>query len=486
MSSTQIRLSNKILKQTTIALLAVLFLFFFTSLGLPNSSQNYSQFLTGIVCERSDPDWCNRDDSGTILRVIETQESIVYRLNPISDSAYDDLVEIGSLNAANVLRLNSPYREYFKFHANLGGADITSLQLRVLLANSLFAVLSFWITYSVIPKSGKRWFLGVFGFAIVGGDFLPNSVSLAPIGMSSVSFLCAVALAASVLNTVPDGLRLKLITTFSTVLLYLFALIVALTRNDQMMLLGPLVVASTLPNARLLLKNRVNETKKKLRLFIQVLVVVSVVPGLLFVRRSGSWQVVPAGDPGLVGDPGLSLRSYAMETAKSPYYFALDFAPAWTDLFSSQVLQAVVGVTCLGIIALLIRYILTAQDNRFLFLFGATAYFYVVSYGIIWGPRAELRYLWNLLLGIMIVLLFSNDWSKKSSQQIRRLLTAGFIISVLLNLLALMSNFDTAKKFWWSDSDRLSGTIVFLITFALGSSLSATYVRNMLREQIKA
>jgi hypothetical protein len=282
-----------ILKQTIITILTILFLVFFTALASPNGSQNYSQFLTGIVCARANSDLCNRKER-TILRVIETQESVVYRLDPISDSAHDNFVEIGKVNAGNALRDKSPYEKYFKFHANFwGGADVTLLQLRVFFANSLLVVLIVCITISVLSMSQRRWFLGVLGFAIVGGDSLPNSVSLAPIGVSSVSFLCAVALAVSVINIAPDTFRTSLLNIFRIMLLCLFVLIVSWTRNDQMMLLGVLIVACVLQKTYLLLKNWANKTTVTFQLIQWALVVGAVIPGLVFVQPSGFWQVVP-------------------------------------------------------------------------------------------------------------------------------------------------------------------------------------------------
>jgi len=488
---------RKALKNSVIALLAILFLHFFTSLGLPDSSQNYTQFLTGVICARSDTDWCNESNGRTIIRIVETQESVVYRFDAINDSMYDNLVEIGSINSANTLRENSPNAKYFEFHANHLGQDVTSLQHRILFLNSVFVVAITWITYGVISISHKRWFLGLLGFSIVGGDFLPNAGSIAPIGISSISFFCSAALAISVVHSEPGRQRKTLLVASRLFLLFLYVSIVAVTRNDQMMLLSVLIFAIALPHSFSLLKNLGNETKQISQLILRFLLVCAVVPGLLFVRGSGSWQVVPSsgqqvvpssgqvvplGDVELVGETRLSVKSYVEEFVKSPGYFLLDFAPSWSDMFRSRVPQAAAGLFSLLIVVAMLRHVLHTRNSRLVLLAGVAGYFYVVSYGIIWGPRAELRYLWNLFLGVVLVSLFSNDWSQEISWRIRRLFTAGFLTSASLNLVALASNFDTEKKYWWSDSYSWPGVSIFLLTLMFGCSLSIVYVCYVIRQ----
>jgi len=461
----------------------VVFLTTFSALTQPGGSQNYSQFLTSFVCENPSSGLCVTTEPPKVLRSIETQSGVPYRIRTENADAEEALVEIGSINPANTLRKSEPHTRLARVLAVFVTGDASLTQLRIIAFMAAAALALILATHRVLADSDRKWFLAVLGLGLVLGDHLANSASFAPIGLSTAAFICAISLCAAI-NLRSESVQHSVFhQRRGTRLLGVCALVVASTRIDQYVLLLGLaggVVVQGMLNATCV------ERRLTRRQFVPVVrTALAFVPSVVVVGRDrflGGF--LPQSLPDQVADaPDTSggWGTVLSELLRAPGYFALDLLPEWSR-FSITANEARLVYAAIGavLLAILLYRLLQLRGRRLILFFLVLAAVWTVVFGALVGPRAELRYVWAAVLGAVYASVSSVAWGTRRAWLLQVVLAAGFATGVAANVVSLLGNFDSRKRFWLTDHASIAASPVFLVVLVLGSWIVLRYFRLLI------
>lgn len=448
----------------------MVFLAGYSALTMPLGSQNYAQFLTGIVCQRPDLGLCRRSAPPLVSSSIESEMSVPFRTGDPSSSLTSNLVEVGSLNAANTLRSTEPHTRMMQVLAPLLGQDVIASQIRMLLAISFVVVSIALMTASALTHDERRWFLLSIGFSLLLGDHLANSSSIAPIGLSTMSFICSISAASSLLFSSRESLQDRKRQLRLIAVLMCGSLVMSSTRIDQFLLLTGLTVgliAQGLITRHDLGATRVDYLKRALVL------VIAMAPSILLVgvdrRVAGFSPAYLASHFEPTSTPETS--SLIWETIVSPIYFALDLFPGFSEnsdnYFVLRVLYGIVGMILIFQTFYFLARLRTRSLLLSVFLVGVG---YTVLYGTIIGPRAELRYVWAAIIGSVFVVSSSLPWLSPQAQPIKTSLGCGLALGAFANLYSILKIFDFDKRFWYSKINSVSSIAIYGLVLLAGLS----------------